>query len=331
MRRIVLATTLLGFMAGLTSSASAAEGILPTEAQIKKKTLDKEGWHPKLSFGASVAVASNSNVVGQVDGSSWTLGFSMLGGLDYRQGVHDWINTLSISEVFTRTPIVDEFVKSADVFTFESIYYMRLSEMFGPFASFKLDSSLFEGTNVQSNAVDFSLDGDIIKASTTSIKLTDSFQPLALKEAIGAFYKPITTPEVAVAFRAGFGATQVFADGSLVLADDGGTANIIELAELSSFSQAGAVIAADITGTMDDGRVSYGAKAEVLFPFINDDAQDRSVIDLTNYDFSAKLSFKLFEWASLNYEIKALLQPELIEEWQVQNNLLLTFNYSAVN
>jgi hypothetical protein len=40
------------------------------------------------------------------------------------------------------------------------------------------------------------------------------------------------------------------------------------------------------------------------------------------------LSFKLVEWASLDYILKTLRQPQLVQDWQVQNMLLLTFGYS---
>ena len=51
----------------------------------------------------------------------------------------------------------------------------------------------------------------------------------------------------------------------------------------------------------------------------------RSLADLTNVQLDASLSFKLIDWASLDYQVKALRQPQVIDVFQVQNTLLLTF------
>ena len=56
---------------------------------------------------------------------------------------------------------------------------------------------------------------------------------------------------------------------------------------------------------------------------------NRGAMALTNVEIDATLSFKLVDWASLDYELKALRQPQLLDRFQVQNNLLLTFGLSA--
>jgi len=35
-------------------------------------------------------------------------------------------------------------------------------------------------------------------------------------------------------------------------------------------------------------------------------------------------------WASLDYSFKAIREPQLLDKWQVQNNLLLSFAYTLV-
>ena len=35
-------------------------------------------------------------------------------------------------------------------------------------------------------------------------------------------------------------------------------------------------------------------------------------------------------WASLDYELRALLQPQIQEQWQVQNLVMLTFGYDLL-
>ena len=324
----------LVFTLGAPAFAAADPGLLPKEGEIVKAPPEKkpDGFDPALSLGASMAMSSNSSVVGQPDGESWTFGLNLLGRLDYLVGMHDWRNTLKVQEVLSRTPVLDAWVKAADQLVFESTYYLKLSEQLGPFASLRLESSLFEGQDLRATAATYKdkADGTILATGVDAFLLTDPFQPMALKQAIGAFYRPVETKAIEVDLRAGFGAQETFAEGGLVLADDAATPEI-EVSRLTDFVQAGAVIGVEAKGELEGGRITYTARAEAMFPVVNDDPAGRSVTELANYDFGAKVSFKLFEWASLDYEFKAFRQPALVEEWQVQNNLLLTFSYSLID
>ncbi len=310
--------------------AAADPGLLPTETEVVKEA-KPQGWDPALVLGASVSLSSNSNYVGQPDGNSFTGGLNLFGRLDYLQDVIDWRNTLKLNEVFTRTPVIDEFVKTVDQLFFESVLYLRYSEVVGPFVSFKLETSILEGRDVRPSPVDYSVDGTVVETQVSSIKVTDPFQPLQLKEAVGAFFRPIQGKDVEVDIRLGFGASQTFADGARIVADDAATDTIVELTSLKDVIQGGAVLGVEVKGELEEGRVNYQARAEVMMPFINDDAADRDVVELTNFDIGGKLGFKLFEWASLNYELKIMRLPQLVDAWQIQNNLLLTFSYTLID
>ncbi|MCC6620780.1 MAG: hypothetical protein IT385_05975 [Deltaproteobacteria bacterium] len=327
-RSIVVASAL-----GVLTASPALAGdpkILPTESEVKREVEKKPSpWDPSLVFGLNVALSTATNVVGQPHGSSISGGLSLQAGLDFVEDAIDWRNVLKINEVYSRTPIVDEFVKSTDVLTFESTLYYLLSDIFGPFATFKLDTAIFSGHDVRPAPVDYALGGETIATATTSIKLTDPFQPLSLKEAVGVFIGPLSKPELEVDIRAGFGAIQTFAEGGRVVTDDAATP-AIELSLLEDVIQAGAVLGVEAKGVLDDKRVVYSAHAEVMFPVVNDDPAERDVIDLTNVDIGAKLGFKLFEFASLDYELKIFRQPQLIDAWQIQNTLFLNFKFTAI-
>lgn len=322
----------MGLLVGGSSTALAAAdpGLLPKEEEVVKDA-KPEGWDPALTLGVSLALSTNSNFVGQPTGNSFTGGLNLLGRLDYLRGVVDWRNVLKINEVFTRTPIVDEFVKSIDQLSYESVIYYRISDLFGPFASFKLDTSILEGRDVRGAPVDYAVDNTVLAEDVTSFHLTDGFQPLQLKEAVGFFLRPISKKSVEVDIRGGFGASQTFADGANILADNAETADVIELTSLKDVIQAGAVIEVQTRGELEEGRINYAARIEVMVPFVNDDPENRSAGDLTNFDIGGKLGFKLFEWASLDYELKILRLPQLVDVWQIQNNLLLTFSYALVD
>lgn len=302
------------------------------DANVEKGAADKKkdpGWEAYIDLGASLALSSVNNVVGKTDGISLTLSAAVSGGVNYIKGIHDWRNKLSISLAFTQSPALpDFFVKSTDKFDFDSVYYLRLVDWVGPFARLGLSTQMLPGTDIRPGLTTFKVD-DQPSVSAIEFDLTDPFQPLTLKQSLGAFFRPYTEKEAEIEFRAGVGAREVFADGQLTLADDDATADVIEVKSLTDSIIVGGELRAQIGGALEKGRVSYSAHAEFLLPFYDSVADDRglSFADSINYDFGAKLSFKLVEWASLDYEFSAIYQPQVVEEWQVTNTLLLTFGW----
>ncbi len=320
-------------LVGRQAARAADPALLPKEEEVKKAKDEKkeQGWDPFIQIGASLALSGSSNTVGQLDGNSITAGLSLLGRLDFLCARWDWRNTLKIAEVFTRTPVVDEFIKSSDQLAFETILYWQVSDFIGPFVSAKLETTLLEGADVRAAPVDHVVAGTVVDAAKTHHKLSDAFQPLALKQAIGAYVRPINQKDIEVVAKAGFGAAETFAAGVEIVTDDATTAGVIELTRLEDVMQAGAVVGIEAKGTLQDGHVTYTTHAEVMFPFINDDPGKRSVGKLTNVDIGAKLGFKIFDWASLDYEVKLLRQPQLVDAWQIQHSLLLTFAFTPVD
>ncbi len=315
----------------LTSEAFGADDprLLPKSNEVKKDE-KPEGWDPGLLLGLSLSLSSNSDFVGQPDGHSFTGGLNLLGTLDVIDGALDWRNTLKVNEVYTRTPVIDAFVKTVDQLFLESILYYHLASHFGPFASLKLETSILQGRNVRAAPIDFSLDGATLSEDVSSVRLTRPFEPLYLKEAVGLFWSPVTTKPVTLDVRTGFGAAQTFAEGARRVSDDAATGDVVELTSLEDVVQAGWVLGVDVKGELDEGRIVYAVSAETMVPLVNDDPADRDPADLTNVEVAAKLGFKMFSWASLDYEFKLLRLPQLVDAWQLQSNLLLTFSYALV-
>jgi len=299
------------------------ELVLEKEPEEKKK---EEGWDFLLKPGASVSLSDNRSVIGQPEGLTMTLGASLEGRAALRSGPHEWRSTLGITELFSHTPQLDEFVKTTDIFKFESIYLFHLIDWLGPFAKLNIDTFLFEGFDVRSEAVTWlTPDGPF---SGYHLRLTDGFEPLTLKETAGFFAKPLEDKKLNVEGRLGFGGVHVFADG-WSLKDDGATPGI-EVIEIKSYNQAGGVIEATTWGSLYATKISYKLGAEVMVPFIYDldEGDDRGIVDLINVEFMATLTFKVFDWLSVDYTLRILRQPQLLDDWQIQNNLLLTASYA---
>ncbi len=330
---------LLGVM--LLTALMIPVGATALETQYVGKVTAPEiepGWVGTLRVGANLNFTHNANVVGQENGSAVTLGASFDGMISYSRNGHDWRNTLSILETFTYGPPIKQFLKTADRVLFESIYFYKPKKFpwMGPFGRFVLDTSIFENTDYRAEMSKYEFVGEIdpntgankiVKAK--KLHLTDSFLPLTLKESIGAFARPVGKEEVEVLIRAGFGSHQVFANGQYAMGDVLETENL-EVLRLKNYVQAGFEAAIVVQGAFYDKKLTYKVFAETMIPSIRQkEAGDtRSATSLTNAELGAILSFKLFSWASLDYTFKALRQPQLIDEWQLQNMLLLTFAYS---
>ncbi|MGM0575250.1 MAG: hypothetical protein ACQEXJ_05930 [Myxococcota bacterium] len=332
LRARTIASALAVLLATTTAAHALEPAFVPTEEDVKAEEAERDGWDGLLEIGANMAFGSNKDVVGKQNGETWTFGLTLDSGLRLSRNKHDWRNTLSIQETFSRTPVIDEFVKTADTLDVQSIYYFLAKPWIGPFALVALDAPLLPGYDYRPEPRHYDLiDGDRLKTDSENLRLTDSFQVLTLKQSVGAFVRPVREDTIEVEARAGFGAREVFADGALAVNDDDATPDTIEVLALDSYAQGGAELAASLVGSLNEGKVTYKAWGEALFPFIHDAEGDRSVAELTNAEFGASLSFQLVEWASLNYQFKAVRQPQLIDEWQIQNNLLLSVGYTFID
>ena len=69
-------------------------------------------------------------------------------------------------------------------------------------------------------------------------------------------------------------------------------------------------------------------------PFLHNElpaGDDRSAFELTNISLLAQLSLKVVDWASLDYEFRAEREPQLLDEFQLTNHLLVTFGLATGN
>jgi len=291
-------------------------------------------WTLGLSIGSSVNVASSNNVIGQQNGSTVTVSFNLRGNADFAMNRHEWRSNLSLTESITRTPSLDRFVKGTDILSLDTTYYFLASTSppIGPFARATLDTALFAGVDVRGDDNFYEIarvDGSVeTRGPSRTLRLTDSFQPLLLKQSLGAFARPITETEIEMVIRLGFGFRETFANGALAVDDDEDTEDVIEVKELQSYQQAGSEAALEFRGSFEEGRIRYVAKAEMMTPFFDTLSDDETnAFEQTNYDLGFSVGFRLTTWASLDYELTARRTPRLIDDWQVTNSVLITFSY----
>ena len=319
-------------LAAASAAAQEAPDYVATEEVGQAVTADKapEGWRLKLSLGSNAALNHNSKVVGNTDGSTFQFGLVLDGGADYRLRQHEWRNTLSVRHTQTKTPQIDDFVKTADELYIESMYLYSLESVpwLGPFGRARLRTSLFPGYYVA--AEDSQLDtgaGVEDVAAQERFELTASFEPLVLRQSAGVFARPYDDKTFHLEFSFGLGAQEVFTSDGFNVTD----ADVapIALARLEDSKQAGAELEAGAKGELNTA-FAWAVSANLLYPFIVSDDQGLDGLDLLNTELSAKLSAKLSKWASIDYVLSAKKLPLVLDEWQVQNGVLLSAAFNLL-
>ncbi|MBL8740399.1 MAG: hypothetical protein JNK04_04875, partial [Myxococcales bacterium] len=249
----------------------------------------------------------------------------------FNKEIHEWRNSLKAGAGASLTPALGEFVKTSDGLHFESIYLLHVVEMFGPFVRFAYDTQMFPGLDIRAAPVSYAvagLDGTTTNYTGRRLYLTDPFAPSTFKESIGVFVQPLQEEWMKLEARAGLGAQEGLVKGNLAIQDDAATADVVEVKELDDFYQIGGEAVVNAWGFFDsDKRVSYTVGAGVLVPFAASDlppGDDRSVVELTSFEGLAGLNVKIFDWASLTYKFSAVRQPQMVDDWQITNSLLLT-------
>lgn len=336
MTRLLATLTALCLLTLAAPAFAQDKDMVPDASDGLRAKTDKDGWDSTLTVGATINFIDNRNVVGQNEGSTWNLGGVVKGGTEYKRGSNEVRGALSIVENFSRTPIIPEFVNSADEAQIEVNYYYNIIPWAGLFARAEASSNLFENYFVSAVPQDFAvteLNGAVTNQGPQDRLLLKEgpFGLSVLKQSLGGFVRPLREDYLDIEVRLGAGFQEIFADRQVAISDNAATAGVIEAKRLQDSQQIGAEFGLVLKGTLAKDRVVYKSSLEVLTPFYNPvNPQDKSSLELTNVESLTQISFKLVEWASLDYQIKVVRQPIIIDEVQVQNSLLLTFGYTLI-
>jgi hypothetical protein len=340
-RLAALASAALALSAMLGVSAAEAQApAAPTTSYVStgkvSRLADKpQGWSYNLKLAANINVAGNSNVVGQVNGRSLLLGASVLSTIGYLQGPHEWLNTGSLTETWSKTPAIDRFVKSNDLLDLQSLYNYFLNDFTGPFARVSAQTSLLRTNRVTPQLTGYDDSGTPEDESLTQqrrvFRLSDGFQPFTLTESAGWFVQPLHSDRINAFGRAGIGGRHTFADGARAVTTADVTAPTVSYTRLNDVHQGGAELFAGIDGKEIEGKLIYSVGLSALFPVVNNDTTNRSILELTKVALQGQAGIGVFSWMSLNYQLKVIRDFQLIEKVQVQNALLLSFQYQLAS
>jgi len=322
----------------LPSLVHAQAKLVPSDANKAGDDKDVQGWNTFLGLTATLSLTSNSDVIGQTDGTSTLFGLGLLGGADYVQDKHVFHSSLAINEGFTKTPIVDRFVKTVDTVKLEGLYNYFLVKQAGLYGRLSLQTTFLRSEDVRGTPttwVDVTDSAMPVTLATDALeqRLARAFMPLTLTESAGGFYDPIKKEAIEVALRLGMGARETWADGVLVGHDEKATPEV-ELVHLSDVFQFGIEAFAGATGKLDKGKANYKAGLAVLLPLVNNDKYNRGALALTRVALEANVTYTPTSWLSFVYTAAITRDPQLFPEGkevvQIQNMLLVTLQLAIV-
>jgi len=348
----------LGQEAALSSTADKAK-LKGTD--VKGKAAEMEtGWKPLLKASGNFSLGHNQNVAGNPDGVNLSFGYLINGGLLFlnESKEHEWQNNLAWQLGYMRTPIIDQLIKNADSIDFKSsyLYHIPAVTWMGPFASFQLKTSMLPSDAVYAEdktilklrvgeAYGTSPDGLITDGdgnpigltnprtetvtAGTNIPLTRSFAPTTLREGAGWFFIPLDKPEIKIDTRIGLGVWETFVRKGYTVADNADTTSVLELQQMQDYDQLGPEWSLKVNGVLEK-MVTYQFDALVMYPAWNNADTKLSGVELINTEFDFLLGVQLWTYVTLDYAFKAYYQPLLIEEWQIQNALLLSVVFNIV-
>ena len=279
---------------------------------------------------------ADRKIVIAVDGSTVQLGLLVNGSANLTAGQSSWENGLKLNETQTRAPQLESFVKSADELALYStyLYHLPALEWVGPFARASAATQVFTSFNAREADVTilrtFRDGRTVTKAIPRGehIQLAKPFEPILVKEGVGAFANPYTDKLVTVKTKVGVGMQHVIVRDGFAIADDKATPEI-EIKQMEDSTQGGGEAEIELLGELSDNIV-WGAKAGIFYPFYTSVETDLEGFELMSTDLSAKVSVRLAKWVSLDYVVSAKRIPLILDGWQVQNNVLLTAGFDIL-
>lgn len=312
------------------------------DEQVKKskdtpEEARKDGWSATVNLGATGSLLQNYQWVGQDDGLTLSAGGVAGATFDGVFGNHEWRNTGSYELQLLRTPAIDAFLKSADNLDLKTLYLYRIpfARWVGPFARARALTPIFPGFGVPIEdrylrflAPDGTEQSVRFQEGQKPFDLTGWFEPLTVSESAGAFIEPLSEKWLTTNFKGGLGAQHLFAYGGYVVTDDEATPEL-ELRQLRMVHSAGAEVEADLSGALFDS-LSYSFIASLYYPVLISVETDLDFIEVTHLEVEGRLSYKLSDWIGVDYVVRLRRQPFILNDWQIQNQVLLTTSFNLL-
>jgi hypothetical protein len=308
--------------------------IAPTKGDLSQKN-----WQLKAKLNSNFSFTNNKDYVGQTDGSIYQFNINTESAANWHYAQHELLNELHILYGLSKTPQLEDIFKSKDQIQFVStyLYHLKTIDWIGPFVRFKFTSSLFKGYYVSSNDENLVLNyanGQVDNIGTlkanSRFKLVKAFEPMTIRGNLGFFANPYDSKKLKVELKFGSGFQQTITHDGFVLADDTDTPEI-EFNQLEDHTEAGLELETNLSGIINEN-VKWSILSNFFFPLNDQDnlSDELDGIEKLNTNIEGKISSKLTRHFSMDYLLVIKRQPLILDEWQIQNGIVVNFHYDLL-
>ncbi len=253
--------------------------------------------------------------------------------LRYREFQHEWRNNLGIDLGYTYAPPPSEWIKTADSLRLNSFYLYHFRPMFGAFGALNMKTSMLPGEDVESGqntyVITDALSGvELSRVTSDRLKLTNPFTPLFLEQWAGLFLQAADKPELFFELRAGAVGRENFAAGQRVITCNGPCNVNILVQQLANVYEAGPGSGLLFKSEFFEKKLTYRLDFDVIWAWLQTpEIRPIGSLSRISFDLNSTLSLKLMSWLSLNWNLRLLQNPAIIEKIQFLSNLTLAANF----
>ena len=289
------------------------------------------GWDYNLVLGGSGEFNWAQDVVGQSDGQIITLNGFFESTVGYTSDDHLGYGRFNL-EVGGRVklPEGDErgrpFFATVNELALELLYAYRVTSWFGPYVRASVETQVVPGIQEFDDETDVRIrrgTNESFKLQVLDVKLTDPFSPVEFEIGSGPRLSYTAGHWLTLNTRVGLGLRQYLGLGLIVENDDAATAalDFEEVKNLIQFGIEGAVIL----------RLNLGRWAQLqttlsfLAPFLDPTVEAGFAPPLI--DFQSDLALRLTSVFSINYRVRVIQDPQVLDATQINMSVLLRFAY----
>ena len=287
-------------------------------------------WTHRVVVGGAISLNTTSEVVGQPNQDVLAGTVFLDAYSTFQQDQHFLTSILELEEGLVRVdPVQGNALptqKSQDRLRADLVYTFFLNERFGPYARFGLLTNLLasdvlatEDTTVAFTDLNGTREVVFVPAGG-EYRTADSFGALRLREGFGLNVRLYRGDRATANWRVGVGLRQNLFNNAFVARDDANTA-ALDYFEIDDFDEEGAETT--FTATVTLGRNLFYLTDLELFGDFGD-------LGEPTVDWRNTVSLRLNRFASLDYTLDLLRIPQVLDENQITQNLLLRFSFNVL-
>lgn len=299
----------------------------------------KKDWRFNTTVGINLGQTFNQAFLGLQNGIGFSPGFQFDEVIRFYKMPHEWRTELVLSEAWTLATPQTVFIKSSDSLNLKSSYLYHVLDWLGPYASVKLRTSIFPGSDVETSSYKYTITDAATGIQSTEestgsaatgtfvFPLTSAFLPLILEQDVGVFAQPYHEDELLLEFRTGVTARQNIAKDQRILTAIGVVYGNTPVRQLDNIYELGPSAGMHFKGKFLDEKLSFRLSCDMLWSLLQTPQASVASSDRLSFDLSTGMGVHLFSWLALHWQFKSILNPAVLDQVQLMSNLTLAANF----